>query len=80
MEVKGTVKNGVVVMDSEAALPEGASVIVRYDPPAEAESPRDPNRPYTLREKMLKLAGTVPGLPEDFADQHDHYIHGTPKQ
>ena len=25
---------------------------------------------------MLKHAGTVPDLPADMAEQHDHYIHG----
>ena len=29
---------------------------------------------------LLKLAGTVRDVPEDFTAQHDHYIHGTPKQ
>jgi hypothetical protein len=28
----------------------------------------------------LKLAGTVDDLPPDMAEQHDHYIHGTPKR
>jgi hypothetical protein len=26
------------------------------------------------------LAGSVDGLPEDFALNHDHYLHGTPKR
>ncbi|MDR3403660.1 MAG: hypothetical protein P4L99_14270 [Chthoniobacter sp.] len=26
------------------------------------------------------LVGSVDGLPEDFAAEHDHYIHGTPKR
>ena len=29
---------------------------------------------------LLKLAGIARDLPEDFAAQHDHYIHGTPKR
>jgi hypothetical protein len=32
----------------------------------------------TLAEKLLRHAGTVPDLPADMAEQHDHYIHGTP--
>jgi hypothetical protein len=27
-----------------------------------------------------KLAGTVEGLPADYALNHDHYLHGTPKR
>ena len=29
-------------------------------------------------EALLELAGTVQGLPHDFAHNHDHYLHGTP--
>ncbi len=31
-------------------------------------------------QKMAKLAGTVDGLPSDYALNHDHYLHGTPKR
>jgi hypothetical protein len=29
---------------------------------------------------LLKYAGVLPDMPADFAEQHDHYIHGTPKR
>jgi hypothetical protein len=29
---------------------------------------------------LLKFAGKAEGMPADFAAQHDHYIHGTPKR
>ncbi len=29
---------------------------------------------------MKEFAGCIDGLPEDFAAEHDHYIHGTPKR
>ena len=29
---------------------------------------------------LLELAGTAPNLPADFARNHDHYLHGTPKR
>ena len=29
---------------------------------------------------LLKFAGCMPGMPADFAEQHDHYIHGTPRR
>ena len=29
---------------------------------------------------LAKLAGTVEGLPADYALNHDHYIHGLPKR
>ena len=30
--------------------------------------------------RLLEIAAKVHGLPSDFAEQHDHYIHGTPKR
>jgi hypothetical protein len=30
-------------------------------------------------EALLEVAGSVPGLPSDFAQNHDHYLHGAPK-
>jgi hypothetical protein len=29
---------------------------------------------------LLKFAGCMPDMPADFAEQHDHYIHGTPRR
>jgi hypothetical protein len=60
------------VLDQPQMLPEGARVEVVVKP-AEARKP-------TLSERLLKHAGTVPDLPSDMAEQHDHYIHGTPKR
>lgn len=31
-------------------------------------------------EALLEVAGTAKGLPPDYAHQHDHYLHGTPKK
>jgi hypothetical protein len=66
MSLEGVIQNGVVVFENGVRLPEGTrvEVIVRS----------------TLAERLLKHAGTVPDLPPDLADQHDHYLHGAPKQ
>ena len=29
---------------------------------------------------LLEIAGTAEGLPADFAENHDHYLHGAPKR
>jgi hypothetical protein len=71
MTLDGTVQNGVVIMDNQETLPEGAKVKIVVEA-AEKKT--------TLAERLLKHAGTVPGLPHDLAEQHDHYIHGTPKR
>ncbi len=30
-------------------------------------------------EALLEIAGTAEGLPPDFAENHDHYLHGSPR-
>lgn len=73
MSLEGTVVNGVIVLDQDNHLPEGARVEVNLkSAPVEAGKP-------TL-DFLLKYAGAIKDLPADFAAQHDHYIHGTPKR
>ena len=31
-------------------------------------------------EALLEVAGTVKGLPSDYAENHDHYLHGLPRR
>jgi hypothetical protein len=71
--VSGTVRNGVVVLDGENPFPEGTRVAILVKPsdPPVVESPNS---------FLLKYAGTVPDLPPDMAEQHDHYAHGAPKR
>ena len=72
MSFEGTVINGVIVLDEEEKLAEGTRVEVLVKKTA-AKKP-------TLSERLLMHAGTVPDLPPDMAEQHDHYAHGTPKR
>lgn len=72
MSMFGTVINGVVVLDNGHTLPEGARVTVVVAEPASEAT--------TLGQRLLKLAGTVDDLPPDMAEQHDHYLHGSPKR
>ncbi|HEV3259838.1 MAG TPA: hypothetical protein VG013_23420 [Gemmataceae bacterium] len=71
MEFEGKVQNGVIVVNSPEPLPDGTKVKIVVETP-----PRKP----TLAERLLQHAGTVPDLPPDLAEQHDHYLHGTPKR
>ena len=70
MEFKGKVTGGVVVPEQGVSLPEGADVRIEI-----VEQPQT-----TLSERLMKLAGTARGLPPDMARNHDHYLHGRPKQ
>ncbi|MCK4659124.1 MAG: hypothetical protein KAV82_06335 [Phycisphaerae bacterium] len=70
MTYRGKVKNGVVVLDGEAMLPEG--VVVRVEP-VEATKPKTG---ATVYKRLAEIAGKAAGLPPDLARQHDHYLHG----
>lgn len=72
MNVQGTVISGVVVLDNDCSLPDGTRV--------ELVVKEQTAVPTTLGQRLLKLAGIAEGLPSDMAEQHDHYIHGTPKR
>lgn len=72
MTLQGTVVNGLVVLDENAKLPEGIRVTVTVE---------DNQAPIpTLRDVLMRYAGCMKNLPADMAEQHDHYIHGTPKR
>jgi hypothetical protein len=72
MTLQGTMNNGTIVLDQPAPLAEGTRVEI-------VVTPLTVSKP-TLAERLLKHAGTVDDLPADMAEQHDHYIHGTPKR
>jgi hypothetical protein len=36
--------------------------------------------PQSWGEALLEVAGTAEGLPNDFARNHDHYLHGAPRR
>jgi hypothetical protein len=72
MTFDGIVRNGMIVLNQGASLPEGTRVKVIVGP-ADVEA-----TPTLLG--LRKLAGIAKDLPADFAAQHDHYLHGTPKR
>jgi hypothetical protein len=77
------VKNGVVVLETDAPPPDGTRVDVRVH----IKSVKKPEPSAGEGEScgswvdvVLKFAGAGKGLPPDLAAEHDHYIHGTPKR
>ena len=72
MLLEGTVRNGTIVLDQPEALREGTRVKISVEPTEEDCQ--------SLRGLLIKHAGSVTGLPSDLAEQHDHYIRGTPKR
>ena len=76
MAYRGIVKSGVVVLKEGTAIPDGTEVRIEpvvHDEDVPAVGP-------TLAEQFADVIGTVPDLPSDMADQHDHYLHGGPKE
>jgi len=72
MSYKGTIKNGVVVLEPEAKLPEGTAVRVEPESqPILNDADLDPAW------RMDELAGPT-GIP-DLAVNVDHYLYGHPK-
>ncbi len=78
MTYRGRVKDGIVVLDEPAQLPEGAEV--RVELAGGGEEPVLDESGQTLGEKLMKYAGTAVGLPPDAARNHDHYLYGAPKR
>lgn len=72
MTYRGHVKSGQIVLDEPVELPEGSAVNVELVQTISSQP--------TIWDKLLKLAGTVEGLPADMAENHDHYLYGTPKK
>lgn len=76
MTWRGKIRDGVVVLEAGAKLPEGADVVVTAVDQTGAPAPGGD----TLGERLMKYAGALSGLPKDLARNHDHYIHGTPRK
>ncbi len=73
MTYRGHIKNGQIMLDEPTPLPEGSEVFIEIRNAVVAGDSG------TLWNKLQGIAGTVDG-PEDWAENHDHYIHGTPKR
>lgn len=90
MTYHGTVQNGMVVLHG-VTLPDGTPVTVvpssRTAYEADAKVPQPPTNmggDLTIGQKLAALgrwAETQPcDLPEDLAENHDHYVHGAPRR
>jgi hypothetical protein len=71
MTFRGHIKGGVVVLEGDVSLPEGTEVDVQ---------PIVTTKPPGVWEKLLSVAGQAEDLPEDAAENIDHYLYGTPKR
>lgn len=72
MTLSGIVQNGQIVLEPGVCLPEGTRVTVVAEVATSV--------PRTAKELLQQFAGCMTDLPSDLARNHDHYLHGTPKQ
>ncbi len=77
MEYSGEIRNGSVVFDNPCLVPDGTKVTICIE---DSTTTKPVDSPSNVGKRLLKHAGTVTGLPEDMAEQHDHYLHGTAKR
>jgi hypothetical protein len=82
MTLHGHVQNGIIILDGNVPLPEGAAVEVQIVlpksvPPTASDSETEIP---TLAERLKDFIGILEDLPEDAARNHDHYLYGTPKK
>lgn len=69
----------VIVPDEPVELREGQRLRVTIEPVAD-EAAAEAGLPDWVQD-LVELSKQMPDdLPEDLAEQHDHYIHGTPKR
>jgi hypothetical protein len=73
MTYHGHIKDGVVILNDAPRFPDGTEVQVQIMPSVPAAE-------ASLGQRLMKYAGKAEGLPADLARNHDHYIHGTPKE
>jgi len=81
MTYKAKVQGGVVVLPGGVKLPDGTEVTIHVSPESSTAAGQ---KKKSFGENMAELAKWAEGLgstlPEDFAENHDHYLHGTPKR
>jgi hypothetical protein len=73
MTYRGHVNKGVVVLDEPVAIEEGAEVRVEV-----VEKEEGTGR--SLAQRLAAVIGKARSLPEDAAENHDHYLYGVPKK
>lgn len=67
-------EKGVITLPPEAQLPAGAKVRV------DVLNSKPESSSVSIGKKLLAVSGAIKDWPEDFAENHDHYLHGAPKR
>ena len=70
MSITVTVENGTIKLPPGIHVTDGTTARITF----ESHSGK------TLTERYAGLIGITDALPEDMAENHDHYLHGAPKR
>lgn len=76
MSITAIVENGTIKLPIH--IPDGTRVEITLPGEGSLSSPEAAKE--TVYDALKDVIGKAEGLPEDFAAEHDHYIHGTPKR
>lgn len=71
----GHVKGGAILLDEPVDLPEGSVVSIEL-----VKRSNDTEVVPSLAERLADIIGIATELPSDGAENHDHYLYGTPKK
>jgi hypothetical protein len=79
MVYRGQVKQGIIVLNDGATLPDGTEVSVRPVTNSLAGASNS-KMAEGLRRGLMKFSGKAEGLPKDASLNLDHYLYGHPKR
>ncbi len=77
MTYTGHILNGAIVLDDPVRLPEGAPVRIEL---AVDLAENGESEGTSFGERYAEVMGRASSLPEDAAENHDHYLYGTSKR
>ena len=74
MTYRGIVSNGMIILPQGADIPSGTEVLIS---PVRGETPPKGASIWEKLQQAAKTAAALPTmLPDDLAENHDHYLHG----
>lgn len=74
VSITAIVEKDTIKLPPGVHLPDGTAVRIETEQVAPSEKKEN------ALAWMAEFVGCIDTLPEDFAAEHDHYIHGTPKR
>jgi len=80
MTIEAYVENGQIVLPGPLELPNGTKVTVSVSSHSESEGIAKVEKRRTINDRLRDVIGQARGLPADFAENHDHYLHGAAKK